>query len=174
MAVMLNPPWQEHYKMISAFFKNDDEVSVIFDSEKKEVKLYVDNATKAQALDIILKNEVKFGNIVLNVIVVPSNTSEVDADVSLMDMNKIIETAFEGNPAVDEIIPVVLFGIQMTYVICKKEVVQYFNDDIGKYGGFKSTLYETIADNIFKLDGIYFSTNINPNKTLGNPLGEWP
>jgi hypothetical protein len=48
----------------------------------------------------------------------------------------------------------------ITYVIFKKEVVQYYDDNLGDAHGNRTTLYEQIANQIFEdREGIYFCTD---------------
>ena len=48
----------------------------------------------------------------------------------------------------------------MTYVVFKKEVVQYFNDSLGDIHGVCSTLMQDIAKDIFEdTEGVYFCTD---------------
>lgn len=45
-------------------------------------------------------------------------------------------------------------------MLFKKEVVQYFTDNLGDYNGYRSTLYENIARDIFgDIVGVFFCTN---------------
>lgn len=163
-------PWGEHYNKIEAFFKYDPEVSVIYDDTAKTVKLYVDNGEKASALDALLPDEVSFGNVTLHIAVIPANGVIVSVPRS------IYSAAFTGNSAIDDI--VILEGIfnnPLTYIVCHKEVVQYYTDDLGDYYGMRSCLYEDIAREIFVGgEGVTYSTNVEVTTKLGAPLGEWP
>jgi len=54
--------------------------------------------------------------------------------------------------------------MDLTYVLFKNKVVQYFIDNIGDYNGMKSTLYEDIARDIFEdVDGVFFCTALPDN-----------
>ena len=55
----------------------------------------------------------------------------------------------------------------MTYVVFVKEVVQYFNDDLGDANGVCSTLYQDIAKRLFtSTEGVFFCTNTNGSVAL--------
>ena len=69
----LSSPWVEFYREIEALFAQDDEVKVVYEEEKNEVKLYVENARKADALAQLLPTEKTFGNVVLKITVIPAN-----------------------------------------------------------------------------------------------------
>ena len=47
----LSPPWVVYYRKLSAFFKEDPEVKIVYDDIEQEIKLYVSNAEKAVALE---------------------------------------------------------------------------------------------------------------------------
>jgi len=166
----LTTPWGERYNEIMAFFKRDKEVKVIYDDESKTVKLLVSNGEKAGALDAILPDEVPFGNVILHIVVVPAN------GVSVSIPRSIYSAAFTGNEVIEDIITIEgVFNNPITYIICKKEVVQYYTDDLSDYYGMRSTLYEDIAREIFlPSGGVLYCTNVDNPVTLGKPLGEWP
>lgn len=148
-------PWEEYYKKINAFFEYDNDVRVVFDETSHVVKLYVAKDKKAAALSKILKPEKEFGNITVHVEVVPPNG--VLKSTGLAD----IKAAFDNNGALSKIEEIDAFGFSAAYVIFKKVVVQFFNDDLGDYNGMKSTLYETIAEDIFDVGaGIFFCTDV--------------
>ena len=152
----LTTPWVEYYRKVDAIFKNDPEVNILYNNDTKEIRIFVNNGAKANAIDTLLPDTVKFGNVELSITVIPSNGEKLEIPRSLYSV------AFTGNSAVERIeIVDGLFNHPLTYIIFKKEVVQYFNDDLGDYFGKRSTLYETLAQEIFNpQEGVYFCTNI--------------
>lgn len=169
-SLSLVTPWVGHYNKIAAFFKHDPDVKVIYYNEAQLVKLLVNNGEKAGALDALLPDEVKFGSVTLHIVVVPAN------GVTISVPRNIYSVAFTGNNAIDDIVTIEgVFNNPLTYIICHKEVVQYYTDDLGDYYGMRSTLYEDIAREIFvQSEGVLYSTNVEEITRLGNPLGEWP
>jgi hypothetical protein len=154
---MLNvsSPWVIHYRKLQAMFKEDPQVKVELDEDKYEVKLYVSDADKAEALTKILKNSIDFGNITLKVTVIPPNY----ADTNIRDL---YEKALEGNGAVFDYLTNPDLGKH--YVIFKNEVIQYFSDDLSKAKGVTSTLYEDIAEDIFiERAAMSYSTELGKN-----------
>lgn len=149
----LSTPWVIYYRELEALFKEDPEVRVVYDEDAIEVKLYVENQDKADALTQLLPNEKEFGNITLKITVIPANKLSTDK-VSLL------KRAFRDNPALSFIAEHAVFGNSITYIVFKNAVVQYYTDNLGDVYGNYSTLYQDIAKDIFpEHDGIYFCTD---------------
>ncbi|MBR3673876.1 MAG: hypothetical protein IKN65_06330 [Clostridia bacterium] len=128
-------------------FKQDE------DGDKK-IEIYVSNNRKAEAISKILPCYISFGNVIVPIIVLPSNDEDEDWIYNFMD-------AFDGNEIIDDIAQDMGLTRDMNYVIFKKEVAQYYNDNIQSVDGFSSTLYEDIAREIFKdaPAGTFFCTS---------------
>lgn len=159
----LSSPWMIYYKEVCAMFENDPNVSVIFDEDEMKLKLFVEGNERAAAIDAIMPDEKEFGTAALDIIVYPANY--VDGPKKLKDtperMKDLFDWAFSTNSALSFTNEVrMLYNNTFTYVVFRKEVVQYFNDDIGDAFGLCSTLYEEIARDIFKpMEGVYYCTN---------------
>ena len=169
----LSPTWDTYYQELNAMFKNDPSVHVVMDDDEYSVKLYVESADKAAALQELLLDEVQFGNVTLKVTVVPANAQNEYRFTRNKNHPKYTElmfrAAFDRNPALSDVVTVQgVFGFSACYIIFKKEVVQYFNDNMGDINGLCSTLYENIASNIFKHDlGAFYCTSANNPDDLG-------
>jgi len=162
----LSAPWIKFYRELEALFAEDEEVRVVYDEEVNEVKLYVENSVKAEALSQLLPEEKTFGNVTLRITVIPGNNVLKGVD--------LFSRAFEGNPALSYVLPIDCPMGHFEYAIFKPKVVQFFNDDIGDLNGLCSTLYQDIAKDVFGSEtGIFFCTEPTEQK-LQKPLGEWP
>ena len=176
--VNLAAPWTTCYRQFQAFFKNDPSVKVEYNSNGPEIKLYVECPQKAEALTQLLEPTRTFGNITLKITVIPANNPGDDPGCDLVGMPDDIariKTAVYGNKAVYEIVDIKQEFITnpLTYVVFKKEVVQFFNDNLSDLHGLTSTLYQDLAEAIFtEHSGVCFCTAANTG--LGAPLGEWP
>ena len=165
----LSAPWVIFYREIEAMFEYDPEVRVIFDEDENVVSLFVENADKADALTQLLPEEKEFGNVTLKIKVVPANglaASNVD----------LFQKAFEGNGAFAYVKAIEgIFSGMLHYVVFRNKVVQFFTDDLSDIHGFRSTLYQDIAKDIFgEISNVFFCTDIEEPVGLGKPLGEWP
>ncbi len=148
-------PWVTYYRKVDALFKKDDEVLVVFDEENLVLKLYVDDQTKAEALGVLLPVEKVFGNVTLSIEVIPPNIKSTKINIEPLD---IASNAFRDNNAVYMVRDV--SGIlNIVYVIFRKAVVQFFDDNLGDINGNCSTLYEMIARDVFEDVGIKYCTD---------------
>ena len=139
----LSPPWAIYLHQLQAFFKRDPGVKIFFNERDGEITLYAKEDNKAEALRGLLPYEKSFGNVSVKLNVVLGKI--------VPDTNKhIIEEAFTGNEALSYIRVVEAPGEPFIYVVFKKEVVQYFNDDFTDLHGVCSTLYQTLADELFE------------------------
>lgn len=150
-------PWMVFYREVDAMFKKDPEVQVVYDEDAQVIKLFVDNTDKADALTQILPEEKEFGNVTVQIVVIPAN------NLLQSSPDDLFRRALRYNGAV--------WSVEstkdtpgfpcLTYVIFNKEVVQYFTDNLGDYYGITSTLYQNIAKDIFvNVEGVYFCTDV--------------
>lgn len=152
----LSTPWAILYHEIDAMFKKDPGVRVSFNSNIPEIRLYVEDTEKADALLKLLPNKKQFGNVTVNIVVCPANAVE-ESKIALL------EKAFKGNEAFSriQVVKEDFMTNPISYVLFKKEVVQYFTDDIGDAHGICSTLYQNIADELFgQSEGIHYCTEV--------------
>lgn len=157
----LSAPWEIIYKKINAMFEVDPEVNVIFDRDVNIVKLYVDDADKAYALNELLKKSYDYSSVELKVIVVPTNKGNVT--VTNWTGSVLYNAAFYRNPNFEYAIdgPAV-FTNPIIYVVFHPQVIQYFTDDLGDINGYHSTLAQDIAKDIFvESDGVFYCTDRN-------------
>ena len=152
--VNLSSPWVNFHREIDAMFGSDPEINVVYDEKKNAVRLYVNNAAKAEALETLLPAERQFGNVTMTVEVIPANEpKDCIAD--------LFRTAFQDNP----VFAYTKTGSDpitndFTYVVFKNKVVQYFIDNLHDVHGNRSTLYQEIARDIFgETNGIFFCTD---------------
>lgn len=137
----LAAPWTIFYRKIEELFREDPEVTFTFNEDEKKVTLFVHDPYKAGAIEKLLPKEKQFGNVTLTIDVVTRV-----AEGSLTDLIKI---AFEGNDALNRIIhaDTPLTG-DIDYVMFRKEVIQFYSDDLGTPTGVCSTLYQDIAKEV--------------------------
>lgn len=150
-------PWIIFKNQVEKMFEKDPEVHVEYDEDDNNIKLFVDNAEKAEALNKILPMRKTFGNVEIKITVVPANGED--------ERMKYVKTAFHGNGALSHLttiqdIPPMHMSNPITYCVFKKEVVQYNADNLGSESGVASTLYEDLAREIFgSIGGVYFCTD---------------
>ena len=153
----LSPPWWEFYHKLEAMFDRDPDIHMSFDEDDMTVKMYVDNQAKADALEQALPSKKEFGNVVLTINIIPSN--------KVSNYEQLYKTIFSGNPVFSDAVHVEGPGMpNLSYVIFKPLIVQFFNDNMADANGNLTTLYQDIAKDLFVAkDGVYFCTeNIRP------------
>ena len=173
----ISPPWITYIHMIQALFDGDPQIA--FNEEvdaggEPFITLVCNNGDKVAALQQILPTEVMFGNIPLHITIdgIPSNRVFVSK-------KELFEVAFAKNPAFAYAVSPGddnYNWFDMTYIVFKNCVVQFFNDNLNDCHGVLSTLYEDIAREVLTGDavqGVYFNTDVERGQ-LGKPLGEWP
>jgi len=146
--VGLQSPWVTTYNKIKALFERDDDLEITGITNDGEgvytFSIISANSTKLNSIERILKNEFVFGNVKLVVKFVYEN--KVDA-VTAADF----KNAFNGNNVLRKVETVdTVLANDVNYVIFSKEIVQFFNDDIGDYFGNYNGLFEDIARECFK------------------------
>ena len=151
----LSAPWVQYANAVAALFDEDDEVDVQYDEDETTVKIRVNNQLKADALTKLLPVEKEFGNVKLKINVIPANLAASRSD--------LFRTAFAGNRAVNDFITIEgVFTNPVTYMVFRKEVVQYWIDNMGDPHGIRSTLYQELAKEVLgEQDGIMFCTDID-------------
>ena len=157
-------PWMTWAREVHELFRRDTEVEVEFDNDARRLTLRVANASKADALGRLLPERKEFGNVGVDVVVVPANEDQSEAE--------LFRRAFAGNPAVVDVTTVQdMFGSEITYVQYAPRVVSFPNDDLSDLNQCTHTLFQEIAKETFGGSaGIRHCTALE----VDAPLGEWP
>ena len=153
--VKLVSPWVGYLNQLDAFFKEDNDINVDYDSEAMVIKIYVGGDAKAEALSQLLPTSKKFGNVEVKINIIPANQH----DTSRVGL---FRKAFEGNKAVERIetLSDIYSNDYFNFIIFKPEVVQYYNDDLSDFNGICSTLYQDLAKELFGVsEGVFFCTD---------------
>ena len=163
MKTLLAPPWVTWVNELKALFGQDKEVKIVSDWEEMAVRVYVENAEKADAIAALLPESKEFGNVTLSVTVIPGNK----AGDKFRDR---FQTAFAGNPIYVETATAECPMGSFTYVLWRAEVIQFFNDNLGDICGNKSMLPEAVAkDVLVEQHNVYHCT-----EPLAVQLPSWP
>ena len=151
----LSSPWVHYVRKVKALFEKDPDITLQYNEDDYTLKLYIEDAAKADALSQLLPTEKDFGGVTLNIKVIPANNQ--DSKIALF------QKAFYGNPVfsfsdgVEDVLTNPIY-----YFVFRNEVVQYFNDNLGDIYGLESTLYEDLARDVFEgqHESIYFCTDL--------------
>lgn len=174
--VKLLPPWSIYIKKVEALFDGDPQIAcnVDYNGANPYIVLACNNGDKVAALQQILPEDIEYGGVTLKIALdgTPSNRA-------FKTKKELFDVAFEKNPAYAYAFAPVDDGynwFDMTYVVFKNCVVQFFADNLNDCHGVISTLYQTLADEILTgpaTNGVFFNTDVERG-ALGKPLGEWP
>ena len=161
----LSAPWVTYYRETEELFRNDPTIRVLFDEEEPELKLYVNDQDKYEALTFLMPEKMEFANVTMPITIVPANLPDTaHCNKEKTPAEHIMALFFDNEALVDIAVVHGIFANDLVYVIFKKEVVQYFNDNLGDYNGVCSTLYQEIAKNVLKPQpGIFFCTSVSDN-----------
>jgi hypothetical protein len=165
----LQSPWYTLYNKIVSMFGGDEELTISNITETTKaaenakatytITISSANAVKLQAIEKILKHEFPMGNIVVKIAFVYEESK--NSDITAADF----KNAFTGNPIMSNIKTIETpWKSEMTFVLFKREVIQFYNDDITDlYGNFNG-LAEDIARELFNdvTEVISYCTDIIP------------
>lgn len=171
----LSPPWYTYVNKLAAMFGKDPEISIQYDDYIEEVKIFVDNPKKADALGRLLPELVQFGNVTITINIIATKNVQ---DIGNVSEKELFECAFEGNPVFSFAYTITgLLLNNITYIVFKNEVVQFFNDNLNDVYGNLSTLYQEIASELFAdadIKTVYYCTDRSEENKVGKELGTWP
>ena len=148
-------PWVNYYREVEALFGKDPQIKIEFDEDAPEIKMYIDDSEKADAIGQLLPTEKYFGNVLLKITIIPANGLYESQAAKF-------RKAFEGNPVFVYAQTIEgIFANNINYIVFAKEVVQYYNDDLSDANGVRSTLYQDIAKDVFgERTGIFYCTDV--------------
>lgn len=163
--VRMAPPWISYVSKLRVLFGSDPEIKIEYNDDEKEVKIFVEgNANKYEAMEKLLPIKKEFGNVTLYIAIIPSNLGSEESNGI-----QLVADLFSGNPIFDQIVVAPqIFNNPIAYASFKKEVVQYYDDNMADPNGNRSTLYQNIAEEVLLdpendrqlLNGVYFCTQL--------------
>lgn len=150
--VGLSSPWISYVHKLQALFKKDSEVKVVYDDNEKNINIFVENSTKADALTQLLPVEKDFGGTTVTITVIPANDTVTNPAI-------LFEEAFKNNPVFDSTLVIEgMYNNPINYIIFTDKIAQFWDDNLGDPHGNVSTLYQEIAKDIFDIDGVQYCT----------------
>lgn len=154
--VGMSSPWVHYARQLGMLLTADDTTveMVSIDDTKKKVIIRSESLDKVTAFMELLPKIIIFDTVALYIDIIPANKPDTVA---------MFKTIFNNSPIVDKIVTIQPEGTSnpFTYILFKKEVAEYWDDNLGNPHGFMFDLYQNIADNVFDdhHDGIIFSTS---------------
>ena len=168
----LSPPWITMVNEIMMLFGEDPDITIKYNNDFHEVKIYINDAEKAKALQILLPTRKDFGNVIFYITVIPPNSES--KKLENINAKMLFEMAFKNNPVFSFCHTVEgIFSNNITYVVFKNKVVQFFNDNLNDIYGNITTLYEDIARDILDkcYENVFYCTDVADNSLKKS---NWP
>lgn len=157
----LAPPWDIYMAKLQHLFLKDPQISITRPDSPFNIHVTCSLDTppkKVMALKAILPETINIGGQNITITVAYEDTKLTDMTVS-----EAMKNAFAGNNAVVDVRTVDDGPIHSVHVVFKKEVVQYYSDNIADLHGNTSTLYEDLARDVLMPPGVFYCT------ALGTP-----
>lgn len=157
----LSAPWTVWFRKLEALFAEDPEVDVSLDAEGREVTVRVGNAVKADALAQLLPDEVTFGGVTLDVVVLPANEDATDA--------QLWRWAFDGNPALADVVEAQLpDGSPVTFALFAPVCAQWFADDLTNPYGIQTRTLEDVARDVLSCGDVIVTSDVDADALVGD------
>ena len=136
----LSPPWITYFNFLKHSVGNDPCVDVLDIEEATEdfdylVKINVKGRERAAALATILNPCKEFGNVIVRIKIMRCGreVEPIECPQDLTGLARVYKDAFCTNRYFNEVKIIKIFGASLLFPIFKKEVIQFFNDDISDY-----------------------------------------
>ena len=165
--VKLSPPWNTYVKELFNILQGIPGIS--FDQMERIEGGYtqpirVDDAKIYEALSAILPKVKKYGNVTLNIQLIPADGACVapEPGYTPAEILDFFKEVFSINSLVTDVQLIhTVVGFDYYFVVCKKDVIQFFNDDTTDlYGNANLTVEDTFRD-VFTGADFYKSMIVN-------------
>ena len=145
----LGTPWAIYARRLEKLFSWDSSVSVVYDDAAHKVTVHVEGAAKAEAIEKLLPQSMAYGNVILEIEVVPAN-NENDAN--------LFRAAFSGNPALIDVVEGFGPAGDIAYALFAPEAVQLYEDDISEFDGVTTLTIAELASSVLKPNDVRVSS----------------
>ena len=156
----MQAPWVVYTKFVKVLFEYDPDVIVgdwehTPDNDVYKLEILVKGSDKAASIAEVLPEREEFGNVTLEIEVVPDNDDE-------LTMADHLRRAFAGNPALVDVmeVPVVPGGPSMAFALFAPEVLQIECDNAASPYGIVTTTYEDVAKDVLDVDGVMIASDV--------------
>lgn len=151
--VGIAPPLNILVRQMRAFFRDDPQIQIIFDSARRVLEIHAATRTKADALAKIVPRQYWFGKNAIPVRIVPGEEKGED-------FGDPVRNAFAGNYAVERIVDDTdTAGNGVTYVDFRPRIVQYHDFESSDPYGLTTTFFASLAEDLLLgPDNTYYTT----------------
>lgn len=158
----LSPPWDGYMSMLASFFAGDKRVRVGY-CEDGVGTIEVFDQKMFDALSMVLRTKIRFGNVRLRINLVLGECVKHDRNgkrrqIEMTDLQALKEV-LRLNPAFSKIKSEKGAMFDFVFCIFKPLVIQWYNDNLGNPWKLSASTYEQQADFVFKRElGVSFTT----------------
>ena len=167
----LSPPWHTYFSFIKESIGSDPWVKVLDMAEisgaQYIITIQARSREKARALATILALRKTFGNIIVDLEILHNGeaVSPYEPPLTINDLVGVFNQALGTNRYFNSVKPGG-FVTTLIFPIFKKEVIQFFNDDISDfYNNFNGVAADVFAE-VLRPD--IYGTSINPSTAQGS------
>ncbi len=153
----LSPPWYTLWNKVKYSIGEDPEV-VVGDLQTQSdpfiIPIRVDNRQKAQALASIMNPSYSLGNIHINVEISDSSGKIISPinPTSPEQLSEMVQTGLQGNHLFLKVVTQPLFpnARLIVFPVFKKEVIQFYNDDLSDLYNNFNNVAALVFQNVLK------------------------
>ena len=166
----LSPPWHTFFNFVKHTIGKDKQVKVLEMKEVSEtdfiIQIEVKDKDKALALATILEPHKEFGNInvYVEVLCFGKAVKPSEKKQNVCTLVKFYEKAFETNKYFVHAEVVDFFGSMILFPVFKKEIIQFFNDNLADlYQNFNGVVADVFKEMLkLQIDEV----SIRPSTTV--------
>lgn len=157
LKLTLSPPWYTYHHKVMALFGSDPDIRVrdlekVSDNEYSYMML-IGSQDKAEAIKKILPGEVPIGDVTVRAAILGPDEDGENSAEEIASVCDLFRKAFTGNPHFSRVVTVRYPpGMVLNYCVLKKEIIQFWNDDLSDINGVCSMITSELAREILVLD----------------------
>ena len=156
-------PWIEYYHKMKAMFEDDSRIRIVFDDDAMELRFYAETDYLLDTLEKLIPSGKIWGDVTLTNVIIPPNDKNLRiTHCKEQSPSDLFTELFYNNPHFLDVFYInTILSNGITYVVFKKEVIQYYSDNLSDAHGVTSVLMEDLARELLNTpDGVFYCTDV--------------